>query len=397
MVLGSIDPTPLDSATDSASFDTPQDPDPLTAELPHVDFLPCEADEELEAFFAAMDAIPDTPIEINGVTETTHLVKHPRIDFVDEEDLCLFESRLSASSREDQRLLDTVSRIQQAGGCTRPLQILPPQWDLLLDVFEETFPNFVAVADYLRDHFSLASIGNNAIHFPPLLLVGEPGIGKTEAARWLASRLNVPFCMIDMASAQTGAALSGSERFWTNSRSGQVFETLCFETFANPIIMLDELDKTLGDARFDPFAPLYTLLEPSSAQTFVDLSIGDFAINASRVSWIATANSLEAIPRPLQTRLTVIHIQTPSPEQARCITLNIYKRILAEGDWGDFFKPELEEGIVDILISHPPRVVKIALTRALGSAARHQRHAIGFSDLVLPHTQHPRGIGFLAI
>ena len=90
------------------------------------------------------------------------------------------------------------------------LQTLDADWASLIDSFEDAFPNFEAVADLLRDYFALSNAGNREINFPALLLVGEAGVGKTEASRWLSQHLNVPFRLIDMASAQTGSALSGS-------------------------------------------------------------------------------------------------------------------------------------------------------------------------------------------
>jgi len=372
------------------STETPLNP---TTVLPLIEVFQFDQGDETEDFFSELATNPDEILNFKVAQQ--ELPSKPRIEFIDHLGWNSFVERLDRNLR-DPRLSDIAERIENAGGCTRQLQTLPNQWELSIDLFEGLFPNFEKVANLLRDYFSLNSVGDNRIYFPPMLLVGEAGIGKTEAARWIANHLAVPFLKIDMASAQTGSTLSGSEKFWTNTRVGQVFEILAYERFANPIIMLDEIDKTLGDSRFDPLAPLYTLLEPSSAKNFTDLSVGDFAIDASCVNWIATANSLCSIPQPIQTRFTIIEIDKPTLEQSQSITQNIYRRLLADAQWGDFFNPQLEESLITLLASRPPRSVKMALTRALGSAARQQRDHIICEDLILPKINTKNGIGFLA-
>lgn len=391
------------ASSDNTSDDQGSTPHTATTSLDESNNLPLaevfhfDETNEIEDFFSELVTAPNVILDFEAKQQEWPPQSNPFVELINQQKLLSVSDRLYRINKDDQRLLDIIERIENAGGCTRPLQVLPAQWEVLIDLFEGLFPNFEAVAELLRDYFSLQSVGDNRIHFPPLLLVGDAGIGKTEAARWIANHLDVPFSIIDMASAQTGSALSGSEKFWTNTRTGQVFEALAYDKFANPIIMLDKIDKTLGDSRFDPFAPLYTLLEPSSAENFIDLSIGDFGINASHINWIATANSLTTIPQPIQTRFTIIEIEKPTLEQAKSITINIYRRLLAEAKWGELFNSELEESVVDLLASRPPRSVKIALTRALGSAARHQRDHLILDDLILPKTTAKNGIGFLAV
>ena len=167
------------------------------------------------------------------------------------------------------------------------------------------FPNFHELAELMRDHFALSSLGDGRVSWPAVLLVGPAGIGKTEAARWLADQLVLPFRVFDMASTQSSSPLAGSESFWSNSEPGQLFELLAYQPLANPVVVLDELDKASnGRPQYDPLAALYTLLEPPSARNFIDLSIRDFSIDASYVNWMAAANELEAILGPLRSRLT---------------------------------------------------------------------------------------------
>ncbi len=366
------------------------------ASIPVPDKDLADGAEDIDAIFNLMRS--EFPSPQDELVEPEELAEEtgPTIEFIDPGKWELFVNRINRNKRENQALIEMAAAIEKAGGCKRLLQTLSPDWELLINQFEEMFPNFNGVADLLRDYFALDTVDTGKIHFPPLLLLGEAGIGKTEAARWLSNNLGVPFKIIDMAAAQTGSMLSGSEKFWSNTRVGQVFEILTLEKLANPIIMLDEIDKVSTDSRYDPLAPLYTLLEPSSAKNFIDLSITDFEINASHINWIATANNLSSIPAPIQSRFTIVEIEKPTEQQAIKIIRSIYKGLLCNSNWSSLFHAELDEGVIEALLSFPPRTVKMVLHRALGSAVRHKRDHVECDDLWVPTKTAQRGIGFLA-
>ena len=159
-------------------------------------------------------------------------------------------------------------------------------------------------------------------------------------------------------------------------------------------MVLDELDKTEQVRQYDPLAALYTLLERRSARSFTDLSIRDFAIDASHINWIATANSVNGIPSPLLSRLTVLHVHAPTPDQVARIAQNIYGRMRAEATWGSAFVPRLDEAVLAKLKHLPPRSLGLALRRALGRAARQERNHIEASDIQVSGELPPRSIGF---
>lgn len=286
-----------------------------------------------------------------------------------------------------------AERIKRAGHGSRQLGLLLPDWKALLDEFAQAFPNFHELAELLRDHFALSSLGDGRVS----CWSARRALVKPRRHAGWHDQLVLPFRVFDMASTQSSSPLAGSESFWSNSEPGQLFELLAYQPLANPVVVLDELDKASnGRPQYDPLAALYTLLEPRSARDFIDLSIRDFSIDASHVNWMATANELEAIPGPLRSRLTVLHIQAPKPEQVRSIAQSIYNRLRDESSWGTAFADRLGNDVLSRLQALPPRSVRLILQRALGSAARDDRGVVQVQDIRPLVEISRRGVGFVS-
>ncbi|MCY1301659.1 hypothetical protein D9M70_512840 [compost metagenome] len=109
---------------------------------------------------------------------------------------------------------------------------------------------------------------------------------------------------------------------------------------------------------------------------------------------MATANELEAIPGPLRSRLTVLHIQPPKPEQVRSIAQSIYNRLRDESSWGTAFAERLDD-VLSRLQALPPRSVRLVLQRALGSAARDGRGLVQVQDIRSTIEVSRRAVGFV--
>ena len=251
-----------------------------------------------------------------------------------------------------------------------------PEVDALLD----ELPNFAEVLEDIRKHLALCIDSNDSIEVPPMLLLGAPGIGKTHFARKIAQLLGTGFGFVPMSSLTAGWVLSGASSQWKNAKPGKVFDTFLNGDYANPVIVVDEIDKASSDGQYDPLGALYELLEIETATRFVDEFV-ELPIDASGAVWLATANDAARIPEPLLNRLSVYEIDAPDAEGARRIALNIYREIRNGHDWGKQFPDTPSDATLERLSSLPPREMRRLIHGAFGNAKVSGRSEVGPDDI----------------
>jgi ATP-dependent Lon protease len=249
-----------------------------------------------------------------------------------------------------------------------------------IDALVEELPNFAEVLEDIRKHLALCIGTNDSLELPPMLLLGEPGIGKTHFARRIAQLLGTGFGFVPMSSLTAGWVLSGASSQWKNAKPGKVFDTFLNGDYANPVIVVDELDKASSDGQYDPLGALYELLESKTATRFIDEFV-ELPIDASGAVWLATANDAARIPEPLLDRLTVYEIEAPDAEGARAIALSIYQDIRNSHDWGRRFPEVPCDSALDRLASLGPREMRRALQTAFGTAKLDGRSELSADDI----------------
>ena len=251
-----------------------------------------------------------------------------------------------------------------------------PEMDALFD----ELPNFTVVLEDIRKHVALCIDSNDCVEVPPMLLLGEPGIGKTHFARKISQLLGTGFGFVPMSSLTAGWVLSGASSQWKNAKPGKVFDTFVNGDYANPVIVVDEIDKASADGQYDPLGALYELLEVETATRFVDEFV-ELPIDASGAVWLATANEVGRIPEPLLSRLAVYEIEAPDAEGSARIARTIYGEIRSAHDWGRQFPETLSEPALDKLASLAPREMRRAIHSAFGNAKIAGRSEVGPDDI----------------
>jgi ATP-dependent Lon protease len=293
-----------------------------------------------------------------------------------------------ATGNRNEALSCLYEKMKQRGGGRF---LVRPTDAEMIDGLYDSCPNFGAVIDDLKKYIALSVAGNEPMSFTPILLLGEPGIGKTHFARELAAQLGTGHEFISMSSLTAGWILSGASAQWNNAKPGKVAHTLVHGDFANPIVVLDEVDKAGGDSRYDPMGALYGLPEKDTARSFKDEFI-DIDIDASHILWVTTANDERSIPEPILNRMNVYEVPRPDHDAAISIAATLYREIVAAHDWG--FPPEAEESILERLGSLPPRDMRKRLMAAFGTAKLEGRSHLEASDFEVARMGRSRKIGF---
>ncbi len=292
--------------------------------------------------------------------------------------------------KEHESLRSTYERMIEKG--PERFQVKPsglPSMDHLYD----DLPNFAEVLDDVRRQLALCEDSRDALEITPLLLLGPPGVGKTHFARALSHLLGTGMGFISMSSMTAGWVLSGASSQWKGARPGKVFETLVDGQYANPVMVVDEIDKAGGEHAYDPLGALYSLLEHDTAQAFID-EFAEVPIDASQLIWVATANDERSIPDPILNRMNVYEVQAPDAEAARRIAAKLYAGIRAEHDWGSRFEPQPRPDVLDRLAEMAPREMRRAWMTGFGNAKLDRRDHILVRDL--PDAGPKRGtIGFV--
>ena len=262
-----------------------------------------------------------------------------------------------------------------------------------MDPLFEELPNFTEVLEDIRKHLALCIDSNDSIEVPPMLLLGAPGIGKTHFARKISQLLGTGFGFVPMSSLTAGWVLSGASSQWKNAKPGKVFDTFLNGDYANPVIVVDELDKASGDGQYDPLGALYELLEVETATRFIDEFV-ELPIDASGAVWLATANDAARIPEPLLNRLSVYEIDPPDEAGSLRIARTIYSEVRNAHDWGRQFPEMPSDATLAKLASLPPREMRRAVQSAFGTAKLAGRSEMRPDDVQAGRGSRRQKIGF---
>lgn len=292
---------------------------------------------------------------------------------------------------EAERLRNTVGNSSESGvirGYVETLLALP--WDKM----SRDNKDLKKARKILEaDHYGLEKVKERILEYlavrlltkkgdaPILCLVGPPGTGKTSIARSVARALNKKFVRLSLGGVRDEAEIRGHRRTYIGAMPGRIAEGLRQAGVKNPLMLLDEIDKTSGDYRGAISSSLLEVLDPEENNRFSDHYV-ELPIDLSEVLFIATANDMQEIPRPLLDRMELIEISSYTENEKVHIAREhlIPKQIKTNG----LKKKQLkitDEAIDEIIAKHTREAGVRSLERKIGQICRKTALKIQEKDL----------------
>lgn len=265
------------------------------------------------------------------------------------------------------------------------LKELAPLWDGLVlsrgpepkefeGILLASVPNTPALAHWAAGELNIRKFcGRPDFHLPPVLFYGPPGTGKTTAARLLAQAAGTPFHVFNVAASSDARTLLGTSAGYSTGSAGLAAKIMARTRRANPVLVVDEIDKACGDDRGGSWKDgLLPYLESSTAGSIFDEFLMN-DIDCRHITWIATANDLDRIPAPLLDRFHLIEFKLRPPIDIKAFDLQVLQGLAEEtGLELEVAKALLDEinvgeNIGQLSMRRQKRLARFALAKILGT------------------------------
>lgn len=245
---------------------------------------------------------------------------------------------LNLPEESEQKLLKDLQRLKKQPYGSAEASVLRNYLDTVLELpwnisTKERIDVSAARKILDKDHFGLEKVKTRILEtlavrqvapeIPPqiLCLVGPPGVGKTSVAYSIAKSLNRNLARIALGGVHDEADIRGHRKTYVGAMPGRIITAMTQAGSSNPLLLLDEVDKMGSDYRGDPSAALLEVLDGEQNKTYRDHYL-EIPFNLNNVMFIATANTLDTVPRPLLDRMEIIELGSYTDEEKLMIAKN---------------------------------------------------------------------------
>ena len=245
---------------------------------------------------------------------------------------------LNLAGDDERKLLKDLERLKKQPFGSAEASVLRNYLDTVLEIpwnnrTKERVDIHTAEKILEKDHYGLKKVKQRILEtlavrklapeMPPqiLCLVGPPGIGKTSIAYSVAKSLNRKMARIALGGIRDEAEIRGHRKTYVGAMPGRIITAIIQAGSANPLLLLDEVDKMASDYRGDPAAALLEVLDGEQNKTYRDHYL-EIPFDLSDVMFIITANTIDTIPRPLLDRMEIIELGSYTDEEKVMISVN---------------------------------------------------------------------------
>jgi ATP-dependent Lon protease len=272
--------------------------------------------------------------EDEKAAEASRQVSSPTVEGIPDHHLVV--ARLSSDEMKNTKLKDILGPLKSVINAALPLVVVPPLHKARNTLMFE-FPYALDVID-----FALADlVGRATVRLRPLLLVGDPGGGKSRFARRLGEVLGLSVWRED-ASRADGAVFAGTDRRWYSAEPCHPFLAVAAGRIANPLLLIDEIEK--AGTRSD-YGRLWDCLlgffEIETSARYPDPAL-QTNLDLSQISYLATANSLDPLPGPIRDRMRVVTFPKPSADDLDALLPAVIADLARERGLDQRWMPQLD-------------------------------------------------------
>lgn len=245
-----------------------------------------------------------------------------------------------------------------------------------IEELEKKIPNAKIFFDHIKlsIYASLKKVKFSTRRINPVLLVGAPGVGKTHIMNQLANTLQINCANIQLSNLSSSMEFCGLPAKWKTPSIGIYARKLSEFKSHTAMILLDEIDKVyINQEHGSIFEALLILLETDTCSTFCDALI-DLPMHSNDIFFVATANDLSGLPRPILSRFTIIEIKKPTPSQMINIINNIYHIETEAWKKNGYECRHIEDKVVNMIKNLSVRDVKKLISSSVNKAAYENRN-----------------------